>query len=407
MGNGVMASSRAMGSRWTIEFDGFVVRMTETEGRKPRSVDFPLYRVKDVEVTVPAHSWTRLGISFGMPTFNLMLDTGRPTVRLYPSSGVVPFDPQDQDAFHAIGAVIRDACKEVPAIRSRAIRLLGPGAAPVLTTEATPGTVTIAGFSIGEVSSHFDQQAAGMISGTMSHDLSVHGGSIGVSTQRLSLTVARIGISGESRVDLATRSTSRTDLMNEGFIARFESPATDGRVRTVRVVVPPEDVCTAQASEMLAEILAACGCAEAEIRRMVQCAAAVTPVEITYAVDQLKAALRPNRQTRFDIVGVPAGRGTLLGGAIRAAGDERWVQLFPMGLIRTIYPPAAAAGAPIFVPDLLSGPPDRAAGRPEQGSAIPDQGSALKTCPMCAEDVRAAALICRFCRYEFPPQSAN
>jgi hypothetical protein len=407
MGNGVVVSSKAMGSRWTIEFDGFTVRMTETEGRKPRSADFSLWRVRDVDVNVPAHSWTRLGISYGMPTFSLILDTGRPTVRLYPSSGVVPFDPQDQAAFHTIGAAIRDACREVPAIRSRATRLLGPGAVPVPTTEATPGTVTVAGFSIGEVSSHFDQQAAGMIAGTMSHDLSVHGGSIGLSTQRLSLTVARIGVSGESRVELATRSTSRTDFMNEGFSARFESPATDGRVQTVRVVVPPEDVCTAQAAEMLAEILAACGFPETEIRHMVHRAIAVSPVEITYAVDQLKAALRPNRQTRFDIVGVPAGRGILLGGAIRAAGGERWVQLFPMGLIRTIYPPAAAASAPVFVPDLMLGATDHAADPLEAGLALAGQGPVMKTCPMCAEDVKAAALICRFCRYEFPPQSAD
>jgi hypothetical protein len=30
-----------------------------------------------------------------------------------------------------------------------------------------------------------------------------------------------------------------------------------------------------------------------------------------------------------------------------------------------------------------------------------------KTCPMCAEDVKVAARICRFCRYEFPPDPGS
>ena len=33
----------------------------------------------------------------------------------------------------------------------------------------------------------------------------------------------------------------------------------------------------------------------------------------------------------------------------------------------------------------------------------PDPDSQTKVCPQCAEEVKAAALICRFCRYEFAP----
>ena len=33
--------------------------------------------------------------------------------------------------------------------------------------------------------------------------------------------------------------------------------------------------------------------------------------------------------------------------------------------------------------------------------AVPETAAEMKTCPMCAEEVRAAAKICRFCRYEF------
>ncbi len=40
---------------------------------------------------------------------------------------------------------------------------------------------------------------------------------------------------------------------------------------------------------------------------------------------------------------------------------------------------------------------------PSATSAAPK----LKTCPMCAEQVQAAARICRFCRHEFPPEPAT
>jgi len=41
---------------------------------------------------------------------------------------------------------------------------------------------------------------------------------------------------------------------------------------------------------------------------------------------------------------------------------------------------------------------------PQQVRVIDAPEEATKTCPQCAETVKAAAKICHFCRYEFPAE---
>ena len=43
----------------------------------------------------------------------------------------------------------------------------------------------------------------------------------------------------------------------------------------------------------------------------------------------------------------------------------------------------------------------------DEGQVVSLDSTATKVCPQCAEEVKAAAKICRFCRYEFPPTEVN
>jgi hypothetical protein len=70
----------------------------------------------------------------------------------------------------------------------------------------------------------------------------------------------------------------------------------------------------------------------------------------------------------------------------------------PAGELVVVYeyrpstpPPPTATAAPAEVaPAVAASPTDD-----------------TKTCPQCAEQVKAAALVCRFCRYEFGPAPSS
>ena len=230
--------------------------------------------------------------------------------------------------------------KQTP-LRQALERVVAPGFRVPPTTPATYGVITRAGLQIGEVSRHFDSGTAGQITGSIAHEFGFHGGAVGITVRGVGLGVGSLGLSGQSSANLQTESTTRPDLLNDGFLAVFDEPSPLGIPDTLRVVVPSEAACR----EMLQELMAAAGAAVVggltalQLSHLTAVATSVS-TEIGYVADRLSAVIRvsPSPSPVFSVVGLEVGSHTLLGGAIQMPGEERWMQLFPFGLLRAITP---------------------------------------------------------------------
>jgi hypothetical protein len=89
-------------------------------------------------------------------------------------------------------------------------------------------------------------------------------------------------------------------------------------------------------------------------------------------------------------------------------GDRHWAHLFPFGLLHAMRDPddaarivrdAAAEASECVESEGVQDAPDESPAK--EGGSVVSAAPGMKLCPMCAEEVRAAALICRFCRYDF------
>jgi hypothetical protein len=79
---------------------------------------------------------------------------------------------------------------------------------------------------LGEVSRHFDTNAAATISGWLTHNLGFRGWAIGAGVGGVGLGVGTLGLSGTSKVSLTTSGTSRDNLMSDGFFCRARTRHT-------------------------------------------------------------------------------------------------------------------------------------------------------------------------------------
>jgi hypothetical protein len=234
-------------------------------------------------------------------------------------------------------------------LREAIERVVEPGFQVPQTTPATSGVLTKVGLQIGEVTRHFDSRTAGQIAGSVLHEFGFHGGAFGMTMGGVGIGAGSLGLAGRSSVNLQIESSTRSDLVNDGFVAVFDEPSPLGITDTVRVVVPSDAACR----EMLHEVMVAAGAAvigsltAGQLSRLAALASSVQS-ETSYVADRLGAVLRasPNQRPVFSVVGLEVESHTMLGGAIQLPGEDKWTQLFPFGLLRAITP----GGGPTQLP---------------------------------------------------------
>jgi hypothetical protein len=369
------ATSRAW--KGTIEFDGDVVRLTGFG----RSRVLPLSAILDIEFVESRGLWGNGQLRFHTP--NPASKRAK-----FPDGDLVIFGRDESFAFGEVAQAIRQALDARTAARVRVVRILSAGQT-IPTSSETPGTLVYPKLVAAEASGHFDSQLTGSIAGLLEHDLALTGGALGMRLGKIAVAVTRFGLTGTSALNAEMNATTRSDLFNEGFVAVFDGVLADGR-ETLRVVAPSDAGCRGFVAATVTEVFDRAG-DDAERARCLSAADSLITTDISHALDELRAGLRM-RGRRFDVVGVPIGSGVLLGGALRVTGEEDWLQLFPIGFIHALAGPESAAALPARTVETVD-----IADPATSDSRAPE----IKTCPQCAEEVKAAALVCRYCQYEF------
>ncbi len=218
----------------------------------------------------------------------------------------------------------------IPAFLSRPHPLTAPGDG----VELHPGLV------IGEVSRHFDSKTTGSIHGWLQHNLGFSGVGVGLRVASFGLGVGTLGLRGSSTAQFDVDTTSRDDLVSDGFVAVFDAEDR-GRVDTLRVIAPGEQA----VREMVTAVIRSFGLEMGEDCWRDQALQGLSPAianafetEIPYVSDRLNAILRQpvERRSMVRVLGVPIHQRVLLGGAIAFNGDNQWHQLFPIRFLRDL-----------------------------------------------------------------------
>jgi hypothetical protein len=203
-------------------------------------------------------------------------------------------------------------------------------------TLPSTGYRTATGLHLGEVERHFDSSITASITGWLEHDLAFRGWGVGVAGQHVGVGTGRLGLVGQSSVQLDLRGVARDDLLADGFVAVLERRDV-GSIDTLRVVVPSQPMIREIIGALLDSLGATFGHGSytaSVLTAAGETARAGLTTDVSHVSDVLTAILRLPETVRptVSVIGARLTEFAILGGAIRVGNEDRTYQLFPFEL---------------------------------------------------------------------------
>jgi hypothetical protein len=219
-------------------------------------------------------------------------------------------------------------------LRSRLYHILSDG--PKTVPGEPAGAVATGPLIAGELVRHFDAVTTGAIDGWIDHRLGFTGWALGGTAEHAALGIGRLGLEGRSDVRLSLRTTTRTDLLGEGFIVVLEDPSTPTHV--TRVVVPSKRAVDAFVLAFVESRTRVFPAGSHQAMALSGFVEAVSPLDVhgSHISDKIGASLRMDRMVRptVAVVGLRIDDHTIMGGSFLFGDEGAWIEAVPLARLQ-------------------------------------------------------------------------
>lgn len=201
--------------------------------------------------------------------------------------------------------------------------------------------IRISGMRIGEVGRHFDQQTNALYASWLERRLGIQSLKFGLQNSNANLGFSSVNLVEQAEQKQYMHSTTRDNLLGDGFVAVFEYITPNGFTDIVRVVVPSEPASRDFLQIYMADLGRTFGvgshCEEAILSSLSVLQKSFT-TDISYVSDRLNAILRmpPLSRPSIDIIGAKITDHAILGSVIYFSDTRQWHYLFPVNIVLKI-----------------------------------------------------------------------